>query len=610
MIFSGLPSLSSISNPTMPKATLKKQLLSAKISQLEEELKNLPDEMFIDDDFYPDSSKRSSAKDFDADFFDIEREGNKKPKDVKTTKSDLGSKKARDYKPHFQPRGRGSRGRILVGRARGNRGRVSVYRGGFRPSFKPQKSQDLYNDEEDWARYVAKSRDVDDSSTREGQGQPSSSSYDTDNQSSSGKNRFIKSFEFSKNIKEIKSNIKDIKNKQEDKDMFYFPNEKSESKPTNSNKERPSSPVKKPDKEKLQETGVNKELEVMNLFEELQAKLSSSAVNIPGFDILADTLKKLEKFKDDKCKDKNPDEGTKDDKFYGDKRIDMSSDKVNDDDINESSSRSSEQKREKLHGFMSKPKPNFSRDKSYEDDKESNRKTKQLEDKRDSLKESSPLRTVKYSGSSWNKESSPSRKRDHSPYRKDDVSNRKRDSPSPSRKRVSSPVRKRGRSPSPPPHRRRSPPYQRRRKSPSPSHRHRRDSASPRRRRIESGSPPRRRDSGEYEPRKRRESDWYPRRSPKRMRSRSKSRSPRRDHRRRSSSRSPRRWNDRKKELSLSLSPSPVLVRSQSREKEMKWYKGKQPDPMLQPEPPGGESSDVCAKVSQSETNVIMFFFM
>lgn len=561
----------------MPKTALKKQLLSAKISQLEEELKNLPDEMFVDDDFYPDSSKRSSAKDFDADFFDIEMEaleGGKKNKDAKAQKSDLGSKKTRDYKPQFQPRGRASRGRILIGRARGGKGRVSVYRGGFRPSIKPQKSQDLYNDEEDWSRYVSKSRETEDISTREREGQPSSSKYDKDIQPSV-KNRFVKSFEFSKTIKDFKS-------KSDDKDMFYFPIEKGESKPNTSSKERTSSPVRKPEKEKLDDAGSNKGSEVMNLVEELQAKLSSGVVNIPGFDILADTLKKLEQLKDEKGKDKKPDNERKhDDKFSNDKKVEILSDKAGEDTISDISSRLSENKRDKF-GFLSKPIPHLPKDKSYED-------------KRDSIKESSPIRIVKYTGS-WNKESSPSRKRDHSPHRKEEVTIRKRDSPSPTRKRVSSPIRKRGRSPSPA-QRRRSP-YHRRRKSPSPLHRHRRDSNSPRRRRIESGSPPRRRDSGDYESRKRRESDWYPRRSPKRMRSRSKSHSPRRDHRRRSSSRSPRRWNDKKKELSLSLSPSPVSVHSsQSRGNDLNWYKNKQPDPMLQPEPPGGESSDVCAKV-------------
>lgn len=574
----------------MPKTALKKQLLSAKISQLEEELKNLPDEIFIDDDFYPDSSKRPSAKDFDADFFDIEMEaleGSKKSKDAKALKSDLSSKKTRDYKSQLQSRGRASRGRILVGRARGGRGRVSVYRGGFRPSIKPQKSQDLYNDEEDWIRYVSKSRETEDVSTREREGQPSSSKYDKDTQSSV-KNRFVKSFEFSKTIKEFKS-------KHDDKDMFSFPIDKGESKPSTSNKERTSSPVRKPDKEKINDAGSNKESEVMNLFEELQAKLSSGVVNIPGFDILADTLKKLEKLKDEKGKDKKPDDERKnDEKCSNDKKVEMLNDKAGEDITIDILSRLSEPKRDKF-GFVSKPIPHLSKDKSYEDDLEVSRKPKQYEEKHDSMKGSSPTRIVKYSGS-WNKESSPSRKREHSPHRKDEMTTRKRDSPSPVRKRVSSPIRKRGRSPSPA-HRRRSP-YQRRRKSPSPLHRHRRDSNSPRRRRIGSGSPPRRRDSGEYESRKRRESDWYPRRSPKRMRSRSKSRSPRRDHRRRSSSRSPRRWNDKKKELSLSLSPSPVSVHSsQSRGNELNWYKKKQPDPMQQPEPPGGESSDVCAKV-------------
>lgn len=576
----------------MPKTALKKQLLSAKISQLEEELKNLPDEIFIDDDFYPDSSKRTSAKEFDADFFDIEMEaleGSKKNKDAKALKSDPSLKKTRDYKPQFQSRGRASRGRILVGRARGSRGRVSIYRGGFRPSIKPQKSQDLYNDEEDWSRYVSKSRETEDVSTREREGQPSSSKHDKDIQSSV-KNRFVKSFEFSKTIKEFKS-------KHDDKDMFSFPIDKGESKPSTSNKERTCSPVRKPEKEQINEAGSNKESEVMNLFEELQAKLSSGVVNIPGFDILADTLKKLEKLKDEKGKDKKADDERKnDEKLSKDRKDEMLSDKAGDDtrptiDI---ASRLSDQKRDKF-GFISKSIPHLPRDKSFEDDLEVIRKPKKYEDKRDSMKESSPTRIVKYSGS-WNKEGSPSRKREHSPHRRDEVTTRKRDSLSPVRKRVSSPIRKRGRSPSPA-HRRRSP-YQRRRTSPSLLHRQRRDSNSPRRRRIESGSPTRRRDSGEYEARKRRESDWYLRRSPKRMRSRSKSRSPRRDHRRRSSSRSPRRWNDKKKELSLSLSPSPVSVHSsQSRGNEHNWFKNKQPDPMQQPEPPGGESSDVCAKV-------------
>lgn len=574
----------------MPKTALKKQLLSAKISKLEEELKNLPDEMFVGDDFYPDSSKRPSAKDFDADFFDIEMEafeGSKKNKEAKAQKLDPSMKKSRDYKSQFQPRGRASRGRILIGRARGGRGRVSIYRGGFRPSIKPQKSQDLYNDEEDWSRYVSKSRETEDISSREREGQPSSSKYDKDIPSSV-KNRFVKSFEFSKTIKEFK-------NKQDDKDMFYFPIDKGESKPNTSNKERTISPVRRSEKEKLDDAGSNKELEVMNLFEELQAKLSSGVVNIPGFDILADTLKKLEKLKDEKGKDKKPDDvGKNDEKFLNDKKVEMFSDKLDEDTTTDISSRLSDHKRDKF-GFVSKSIPHLPRDKSYEDDMEGNRKPKQYEGKRDSMKESSPIRIVKYTGS-WNKESSPSRKRDHSPHRKDEVTNRKRDSPSPIRKRVNSPIRKRGRSPSPA-HRRRSP-YQRRRKSPSPLNRHRRDSNSPRRRRIESGSPPRRRDLGDYEPRKRRESDYYSRRSPKRMRSRSKSHSPRRDHRRRSSSRSPRRWNDKKKELSLSLSPSPVSANSsQSRGNELNWYKNKQPDPMQQPEPPGGESSDVCAKV-------------
>lgn len=574
----------------MPKTALKKQLLSAKISQLEEELKNLPDEIFIDDDFYPDNSKRTSAKEFDADFFDIEMEaleGSKKNKDTKALKSDPSLKRTRDYKSPFQSRGRASRGRILVGRARGSRGRVSIYRGGFRPSIKPQKSQDLYNDEEDWSRYVSKSRETEDVSTREREGQPSSSKHDKDIQSSV-KNRFVKSFEFSKTIKEFKS-------KHDDKDMFSFPIDKGESKPSTSNKERTSSPVRKPEKEQTNEAGSNKESEVMNLFEELQAKLSSGVVNIPGFDILADTLKKLEKLKDEKGKDKKADDERKnDEKLFNDRKDEMLSDKAGDDTTIDIVSRLSDQKRDKF-GFISKPIPHLPRDKSYEDDMEVSRKAKKYEDKRDSMKESSPTRIVKYSGS-WNKESSPSRKREHSPHRKDEVTTRKRDSPSPVRKRVSSPIRKRGRSPSPA-HRRRSP-YQRRRTSPSPLHRHRRDSNSPRRRRIESGSPPRRRDSGEYDSRKRRESDWYLRRSPKRMRSRSKSRSPRRDHRRRSSSRSPHRWNDKKKELSLSLSPSPVSAHSsQSRGNEHNWFKNKQPDPMQQPEPPGGESSDVCAKV-------------
>ncbi|KAG8278584.1 hypothetical protein J6590_108832 [Homalodisca vitripennis] len=577
----------------MPKPGSKRQMLSARISQLEEELKNLPDNLFLDDDDYDfpsNSGKDDFPENLDADFFDIEMEpGSSKDKSWK-----LESKRGKDnIQFHFRGRGRGQ----IRGRGRGARGRASIYRGSYVPSFRPQennplRTQNLYNDdEEDWSRYVSQSVDSEERSSRDIYKKSISEEHFDPSISSKYESRFEKSdwpspkenkySRFSDSSKIYKEDTF----RQEDKDMFFFPNEKV---PEVNEKNPPKATNAQG---KGNESESKKASEVMSIFEELQAKLSSTPV--PGLDILSETLKKLEQLKEDQ-------KGQSASKEKGDSsKIETKGKDQIQKPISFSipKSLSKLDKRSEIPVFKSNTPPLAELSKNSKQKNVSEKEEHQKLEKADlKTKDLSPSRKVFYTGTQ-KRDISPSHHREISPTHKREQSPgyRKRDSLSPSRKRHISPSRKRH---SPSPRRRRSPRYSR-----SPSPRRRRESNSPRRRRRGSVSPYRRR---EYDSpsRKRRDSDWYSRHSPKRRRSRS--RSPRKDFRRRSSSRSPHRRGDhysKRKDSPISLSPTPERKMGHRRLSPIPnaWYHKKHSnpvDPLQQPKPPGGENSDVYAEIN------------
>lgn len=661
----------------MPKPFNKKQKLTEKINQLEEELKHLDDlERFEDGPRKP-SQRSKSSRHFDSDSFDIERESgsSKRSKDV-GNRSKKPEPKERDFK--FQPsfRGRGRGGIIERGRMRG-RGRGTIFRGSFKQFFRPkessksqessskQKSQDLYNDGEDWSRYVSKNVD-----RREKPSKDMFRDQETfPEKPKSTSKEVIKSRPESSKASQEDSKVDE--GKSDDQDMFYFPPDSKEDTKVSehkTNNESKSTPDTKPD--------------VMNLFQELQAKLASSGANISGIDLIADTLKKLGEIQN-QTKSVSPQNQQKQESTI-ENSLANHSDAAGKKNSGVSFSISTNTKMLKpVDEQEKKTEPNPESEMSSK--KITSRPIKEIEKvMMDDIKEqrkiyefvenkSLPLK-VTSSRDSGDKDS-PQYKRGSSPgYRKESGDYKRRESispkhkgNSPSRRRKSpSPLYRRRRSPSPmyrrrresisPSHKTQEPfsPTHKRRESPSPSHKRldsvsspprgreshtpprkresdtspkRRDSKTPPRRREsnspprrrESKTPPRRRDSNtpprrrdsktppryrEMSPSRRwRESEWYTRRSPKRRRSRSRSRSPRHYYRRRSSSFSPsRRYPYRKRRHSPSPDRRNILHVPQLGNT---WYDDKKPtylvqppDPLQQPKPPGGESSDVYAEVS------------
>lgn len=527
----------------MPKPT--KEEISAKISQLEEELRNYPEELFLNDEDYEFHNNSGSGP--DADFFDIEIEPTKKAE-------------GKFWKGETK-RGRGQfflRGKSLHrGRARGKKFFRGMFRGKYVSSFIPQDSkkqstQNLYNEDEvDWSRYV-------------------SQNLGRDEKQKDGLSQFSAAEGNASTSKFIRKDNKDKKKGLESKDMFYFPNEGADKKCTI----KPSSIERAETLNVTQNKEVNKtkpETQVSNLatsdvlsiFQELQSKLSSSGEDIPGFDILAETLKKITNLK----------ETTKTKTAANEERHMVTSTSSKSQRHLNITNKEPSPMRKVVYTHSSKPKDGSSLNKhdSFSSEKRD-----------DHRREETPPRK---------RNISPHRKRSTSPHGKREVPSYKRRSPvSPSRKRLS-----------PPPRRRRSPsPFSRRRRTPTP----------PFRRRYPSGSPPRRRDS-DSPPTKRRESDLYFRRSPKRRRSRS--RSPRKDSYHRSSSRSPRRSDYRKRRGSdspITISPSPDRSGNNWNDVEFDKliYQNKQDylvsiDPLQQPVPPGGDTSDVYAEVIKTVFN-------
>lgn len=604
----------------MPKPT--KEELSAKISQLEQELRNYPDSLLLDDDDeYAFPSGSGAAP--DADFFDIEMDAGIIDKDKKNRKTDI-SRRGKDFKPYFFPRGRiASRGR---GRGRGFF--KTMYRGKYVPSFVPQDSQirvtqNLYNDDEDWSRYVSQSIGREAKVNEE----------------------FSKSPPFEDDIMNLmygsRKDYKDKRKVQESKDMFYFPNEgpdkkntlKSESKNKIETKSKPEAKNKietksKPESKSSGDSETNRSSDVLSIFQQLQSKLSSTGEEIAGLDVLAETLKKLEKLNDNKSsKDLPPDKSElrKEDKEqsssnYSQKslspsrKLSYSSSKAKPISSSHKHDNSPSYKREdnkhesspvrKREEYNREISPAYKRD-DHKREREEYKHESSPPLKRESSphkRESSPLRrdcspsykrgehkrdiSPLYKHEEHRRDLSPSRKRNLSPYRKreisppgkKEISSYKRRSPvSPSRRRPISPAR-----------RRRSPSPTRRRRSPSPSFRRRPPSDSPH---------------------TRREVDIHARRSPRRRRSRS--RSPRKDSYRRSSSpsRSPRRSDyrssNRKRKGSgspITLSPSPERIGDNWRKSSLgskTWYPNKPEfynpptnNSLLQPIPPAGDTSD------------------
>lgn len=664
----------------MPKPLNKKQKLTEKINQLEEELKQLDSLERFEDEPRKSSNRSKSSRHYDSDTsFDNEREAgsSKRSKDV-GTRSKKPETKERDFKfsPSFRGKGRG--GFIERGKIRG-RGRGTLFRGSFKQFFRPkessksqesskQKSQDLYNDGEDWSRYVSKNVE-----RREKSGKDTFRDQE-ENFPDKPKSTSIEVMKSKpESLKAQKEDFKLDEKGQDDQDMFYFPPESKEDAIASDNKknnEPKSTPDTKPD--------------VMNLFQELQEKLASSGANISGIDLIADTLKKLGQIQNQTQGvlplNQQKEETSKESPMVHSNTVEKKNSGV-------SFSISSVTKVVKPAGNEgNKTGPNT--DPEMSSKRVNSRPIKQIEKvMMDDIKEqrkiyeivenkSIPLKTIS-NKESGEKDISHHKQGSLPLYRKESVEYNKKDSLSPKHKGSNSPLRRRS-SPSPLYRRRRSPsplyrrrresaspshkmqesisPSHKRRESPSPSHKRRdsisspprgreshtpprrresdtsprrRDSKTPPRRREsnspirrrESKTPPRRRDSKTppryremHSPSRRwRESEWFTRRSPKRRRSRSRSRSPRHHYRRRSSSFSPsRRYPYRKRRHTPSPDrrnpPHNHHLGSTWYGEKTPTYLSQAPDPLMQPKPPGGESSDVYAEVSFCYTfNLIVY---